>query len=1157
MESFKKGSRPLKQTALKQEDLDGFVDIDDLDVHQSQPRAPAFPDSQATIKPSIEISIHEDEVLDEYMVTKTVSHTATVVRKSISRRSSGDEVLESTSSFAAPSLPSGSSRGQSGPATPSSRSKAKILVHASPATGFVQPQGSISTPKSQKRQKSRRKEIVLDSDEDEQMSDLDTRVSCSPPPSKKAITVINSSKKSKVHGISKSQSFSHGNSDARPSSSRVSSPLMPISRNVSLRPERASSPFRNTPTKRSLVLNATQQSSQNVSSSSLSSDDRKYVNFYVSDPSRLQKYEQKVDSLLARNCLIWDEYRERSEVAPLPLKSEREALARQKKAFDALETRCREYNRLKADVTIIIKKSLALHEAGEDTSELDQEKVPLGIALRNIELEIFQLLGASGAIKEGFAPDETSSAPAAPVLASNPSTIGSAQIVLQTQVSSLKQPSHRSPGKTNNISPSRTAFVLGGDSLDASRNQSPSPTKRMTPSELAIGQNRSAKAFNTNPSLRNGITQSNFYRPSSPTDYGFDDDDMAAILEYEQTETNPVAAGKKAVTEMEEDFGDDDDEDLLGMVQQFEQQQSFTRSVTRQPTGPPPRQTSEHAPGVSKRSSKGKGKKKTMYSLMDIAPEKFNYPWSADVVKVLKDRFRLKGFRKNQLDAINTTLGGDDVFVLMPTGGGKSLCYQLPAIVQSGKTRGVTIVISPLLALMDDQVNHLCKLHIQASLLNGELSEAEKCRIFDALRDPLADQYIQLLYLTPEMITNSITLRKILVDLHRRRKLARIVIDEAHCVSQWGHDFRRTYETLGNLRTDFPGVPFMALTATATNSVRADVMVNLGMKDCKTYKQGFNRPNLYYNVLEKQGKGIGAEIFEKIVSLVANKYRDKTGIIYCGSKIQCETFAAKLVERGIKAHHFHGDVGKEEKRITQRKWQSGELQIVVATIAFGMGIDKPDVRFVIHHSIPKTLEGYYQETGRAGRDGQPSECYLFYGYQDVEFNKRLIDKNEQASEQIKHKQREMLYQMMNFCTNMDDCRRVQLLSYFGESFNKEECDGCDNCDPTRVCETKDRTKEAIAALKMLQKIQDGNVTKVHCAAVLCGASGPKIKTLGHDKMDHFGAARHLDRKEATKVFERLQMEGAITEISVANRSGFTTGYLRVRTRQIKPVRKLY
>lgn len=524
-------------------------------------------------------------------------------------------------------------------------------------------------------------------------------------------------------------------------------------------------------------------------------------------------------------------------------------------------------------------------------------------------------------------------------------------------------------------------------------------------------------------------------------------------------------------------------------------------------------------------------------------PSQMQHVWSKDVKAALKDRFHLRGFRPNQLEAINATLAGKDAFVLMPTGGGKSLCYQLPAIVNSGKTQGVTIVISPLLSLMQDQVEHLQELKIQALLVNSEVTAEYRRLVMNCLKEQHPHKFCQLLYITPEMINKSQAMVNAFRDLHARRKLARIVIDEAHCVSQWGHDFRPDYKLLGEVRQQFPGVPVIALTATATENVKIDVIHNLGIKNCETFSQSFNRPNLNYEV---RSKTKAKDVLDSIANTINTSYRGQSGIIYCLSRKNCEDIASKLREQyNIMAHHYHAGMEPEEKKKVQRQWQAGAYNVIIATIAFGMGIDKPDVRFVIHHTIPKSLEGYYQETGRAGRDGKRSGCYLYYGYQDTSALKRMIDEGEGTWEQ-KERQRQMLRNVIQFCENKSDCRRVQVLNYFNESFNKEDCKAsCDNCNSNSTFEYQDFSELATAAISMVKKIANDQVTLLHCVDVFRGSKTKKIADLRHNELPEYGVSSNIDRGDVERIFYRLLSDDALLEQNVMNKSGFANQYVHV------------
>ena len=519
------------------------------------------------------------------------------------------------------------------------------------------------------------------------------------------------------------------------------------------------------------------------------------------------------------------------------------------------------------------------------------------------------------------------------------------------------------------------------------------------------------------------------------------------------------------------------------------------------------------------------------------------HPWSADVRTALLDCFHLRGFRPNQLPAVNATLSGKDAFVLMPTGGGKSLCYQLPSVVRSGKTRGVTVVISPLLSLMEDQVQHMQELNIQAFVLNGECSAEERQQILRALKGPRVEEFIQLLYVTPEMINKSGSVVDCFRSLHSRHRLARIVIDEAHCVSQWGHDFRPDYKLLGDVRRQFAGVPVMALTATATENVKVDVLHNLGMIGCEVFTSSFNRPGLYYEVRQK---GKGKEVLDNIAEIINKKYRMQSGIIYCLSRKNCEDIAGKLRDNySIRAHHYHAGMEPEEKKQVQREWQEGKYKVIVATIAFGMGIDKANVRFVIHHSIPKSLEGYYQETGRAGRDGKRSDCFLFYGYQDTGVLRKFIDDSDGSSEQ-KERQRQMLRKMVQFCENRSDCRRAQILAYFGETFRHEDCqNSCDNCRSESTFQMQDFTDFAAAAVRLVKELQNSKVTLLHCVDVFRGSKSKKITDAGHDRIEEYGVGRDVDRADAERLFYRLLSEDALQEFNRVNKAGFAAQYLSV------------
>jgi bloom syndrome protein len=586
-----------------------------------------------------------------------------------------------------------------------------------------------------------------------------------------------------------------------------------------------------------------------------------------------------------------------------------------------------------------------------------------------------------------------------------------------------------------------------------------------------------------------------------------------------------------------EDFDhESDDDDLFDAAEEFEQE-FHVASPSPQRRGPV-RPVLQETDGNVQR--KGPPPVESQSSSKQL---QMQYPWSKAVKTALKERFHLHGFRHNQLEAINATLGAKDTFVLMPTGGGKSLCYQLPAVVQCGRTRGVTVVISPLLSLMQDQVEALQEKGIQACLINSEVTNDHRKFVFQALKGPEVEKYIQILYITPEMINKSGALTEVFHNLHGRNRLARIVIDEAHCVSQWGHDFRPDYKALGDVRRQYPGVPVIALTATATENVKVDVIHNLGMEGCEVFTQSFNRPNLTYEV---RIKGKVKEALDDIAKTINTMHRCQSGIVYCLSRKNCEKIASQLTEEyGIEAAFYHAGMEVQAKQAVQRRWQAGDCNVIVATIAFGMGIDKADVRFVIHHSVPKSLEGYYQETGRAGRDGKRSSCYLYYGYGDTTSLKRMIKDGDGSWEQ-KERQMQMLRNVVQFCENRSDCRRVQVLAYFNEHFQREKCNGsCDNCSSESSFESQDFTDYARSAIKLVRRIQGQRVTLLHCVDVFRGFKNKKITDLGHDQIQEFGLGGELERGDAERLFHRLLSEDALQEINRMNKSGFANQYIKL------------
>lgn len=422
----------------------------------------------------------------------------------------------------------------------------------------------------------------------------------------------------------------------------------------------------------------------------------------------------------------------------------------------------------------------------------------------------------------------------------------------------------------------------------------------------------------------------------------------------------------------------------------------------------------------------------------------YKTPQKELLLQTLRRYFKFTSFRENQLEAVNATCEGLDTLVLMPTGGGKSICYQLPAIV----TEGITVVVSPLKSLIEDQVSRLKSLSIETSSLSSQTSEEDANYIYQDLRSPSPKH--KLLYLTPEKINCSKALMSLFSSLHSRNLLARFVIDEAHCVSMWGSDFRPDYRKLGKLRELFPNVPIMALTATAPPIVRDDIYNQLRMNRTtgKTFIQSFNRPNLKFEVRLKSKGCIG-----EVSNMIKQKFVKQCGIIYCLSRNDCETVAEKLREKGIISSPYHAGLSDARRKKVFDAWSSGVLQVVCATIAFGMGIDKSDVRFVIHYSVPKSVEGYYQEAGRAGRDGQLASCILYYSKSDVYRMKSMLSKGSRKTSderEAKERDKNNLEHIISYVENRSECRRAILLQYLGERFNSEEClrhikTACDNC----------------------------------------------------------------------------------------------------------------
>ena len=463
--------------------------------------------------------------------------------------------------------------------------------------------------------------------------------------------------------------------------------------------------------------------------------------------------------------------------------------------------------------------------------------------------------------------------------------------------------------------------------------------------------------------------------------------------------------------------------------------------------------------------------------------------------KLLKQYFGYDEFRPLQEEIINNVLAGNDSFVLMPTGGGKSLCFQLPAL----KFAGITLVLSPLIALMKDQVDSMRECGIGAEFINSSLTPDEISGVYKKIKDGA----VKLLYIAPERFALPAFqefLKSLAINL--------IAVDEAHCISEWGHDFRPDYRSLGALKKVFPGVPIIALTATATERVRADILKQLNLSKAKVFISSFNRENLKISVIEKK------EAFPKLVGLL-DKHRNESVIIYCFSRKETEDLVKNLQLNNFSARAYHAGLDKKERKMTQDLFIKDKVDIIVATIAFGMGIDKSDVRLVVHYTFPKTLEGYYQEIGRAGRDGLDSDCVMFYTYADTRKHQFFI--NQIEDDTLRRMAEEKLADVLNY-GELDTCRKKYLLKYFGEELTADNCGGCD------VCLTpKEKFPAKIVAQKIISAIiRTGNrFGKNYIIDILLGKATQKVKRNNHHELSVFGIAKDFSENGLAQIINQL------------------------------------
>ncbi|XP_059172094.1 ATP-dependent DNA helicase Q1-like [Physella acuta] len=498
---------------------------------------------------------------------------------------------------------------------------------------------------------------------------------------------------------------------------------------------------------------------------------------------------------------------------------------------------------------------------------------------------------------------------------------------------------------------------------------------------------------------------------------------------------------------------------------------------------------------------------------LDIKWDSEDFPWTKEMDEIMKNVFKIKELRPMQRQTMNATLQKEDCLLIMPTGGGKSLCFQLPALVD----KGLTLVVSPLVSLMEDQLMALQELNIPSAILCASTSKEDIKFVQDDMVNPKGK--LRLLYVTPEKLAKSKRFMNRLEKCYAVNHLARIVIDEVHCCSQWGHDFRPDYKFLGIMKRQYPNAPILGLTATATLKVLEDVKKILNIPKALLFRASFNRPNLFYEVQEKPNSQ--KEAIDKIHQLITSRFKGQSGIVYCFSRKDSEEVAQELKSRGLKAGWYHADMDANSRSTVHKKWLSGEVQIIVATVAFGMGIDKPDVRFVIHHSISKSMENLYQESGRAGRDNKRSDCIVLYRLADVAKQSSMVFTEQTGLRN--------LHGIIRYCIDVRSCRRSIIARHFGEVWESSQCDQmCDHClrshhikdgtvqkDVTKYC--KDVIALLDAAASTEQRVTSAKLLEAWFSR---GVTSLKVKSVSVPAMS---------KEQAERILAHMLVEGYLQE----------------------------